>query len=342
MPRITLQDIAYKLNISVSTVSKALKGYPDVSKKTKKAVVELAEKLNFTPNIVASNLRTQDTKTIGVIVPKLVHHFYSSVIDGIVNIAEKKGYMVILLQSNENYDLEQKQLNLLINHQVDGIILSLTSRTKKFDHIKQVQNRGIPLVMYDKVTDEINCSKVVIDDCKAAFDAVSYLLSKGHKKIAFFGGILLAQNFKERFRGYKKALEEFRISFDENLVYICDGNDEYRDGYNNAKKMIQDHTKNGIDAVFTATDLMAVGINKYFAKNQIKVPDEIALFGFSNWFLSSIMTPTLSTVNQPGKEMGVSSVELILEAITLSKAKEHIPIKHVIIPTSLVIRESTN
>lgn len=342
MPRITLQDIAYKLNISVSTVSKALKGYPDVSKKTKQAVVELAEKLNFTPNIVASNLRTQDTKTIGVIVPKIVHHFFSNVIDGMINIAEKNGYMILLLQSNENYELEKKQINLLINQQVDGILISLTSHTKKFDHLKQLQNRGIPLVMYDKVSNEINCSKVIIDDNKAAYDAVSYLLSKGHKKIAFFGGSLLAQNFKDRFLGYKKALNEYRIPFDETLVYICDSGDEFKDGLNNAKEMLNFHTKDGIDAVFSVTDLIAVGINKYLRSINISVPNEIAIFGFSNWFLSSIMTPTLSTVNQPGKEMGIKSVELLLEEIALSKATETIPIKHIVLPTSLEIRESTN
>jgi LacI family transcriptional regulator len=342
MPRITLQDIAYKLNISVSTVSKALKGYPDVSKKTKKAVVELAEKLNFTPNIVASNLRTQDTKIIGVIVPKIVHHFFSNVIDGMINVAEKNGYMVLLLLSNENYELEQKQINLLIKQQVDGILISLTSHTKNFDHLKQLQSRGIPLVMYDKVSNEINCSKVIIDDSKAAFDAVSYLLSKGHKKIAFFGGSLLAQNFNDRFLGYKKALKEYRIPFDERLVYVCDSGDEFNDGLNYAEEMLTTHTKSGIDAVFSVTDLMAVGINKYLRSVNISVPNEIAIFGFSNWFLSSIMTPSLSTVNQPGKEMGIKSVELLLEEIALSKAKKTIIVKQIILPTTLEIRESTN
>ena len=220
MPQITLHDLATKLNISVSTVSKALKGYSDVSAKTKKAVIDLAEELNFTPNIVASNLRTKQTKTIGVIVPTIVHHFFSNVINGIINEAEKNGYMVILLQSNDNFELEKKQLDLLIKQQVDGILISLSVKTTRFEHLEKVQQRGIPLVMYDKISDAINCSKVLIDDKKAAFEAVSHLIRKGYKRIAYFGASLQAHNFSNRFLGYKKALEEFRIPFDDSLVYI--------------------------------------------------------------------------------------------------------------------------
>ncbi len=341
MARITLQDLAYELNISVSTVSKALKGYPDVSEKTKKNVIELADRLNFTPNVVASNLRTQHTKTIGVIVPEIVHHFFSNVIGGIINIAEKSGYMVILLQSNENYELEKKQLNLLIQQQVDGVLISLTAETKNFEHIKRLQNRGIPLVMYDKVSKFIDCSKVIIDDKKAAFDAVSHLLSKGYKRIAFFGGSLIAQNFNNRFLGYKEALKEYRIPYDESLYYLCDTNNEYEDGYKNAKKLIKEHTKNEVDAVFTVTDLIAVGISKYFNTHNIKIPKDIAIFGFSNWFMSSIVTPALSTVNQPGYEMGVKSVELLLKEILLNEEKKPIKIQRIILPTTLEIREST-
>lgn len=341
MSRITLQDLAYELNISVSTVSKALKGYPDVSEKTKKAVVELADKLNFSPNVVASNLRTQHTKTIGVIVPEIVHHFFSNVIGGIINIAEQNGYMVILLQSNEKFELEQKQLNLLIQQQVDGILMSLTAHTTNFDHIKRVQSRGIPLVMYDKVSKNINCSKVIIDDKKAAYDAVSYLIRKGYKRIAFLGGSLTAQNFNNRFLGYKEALSEFRVEYDESLVYITNSDDEYENGLKYAEKIINEHSTENVDALFTVTDLMAIGASKFFNSQQIKIPEDIAVFGFSNWFMSSIVTPPLSTVNQPGYEMGEKSVELLLEEIALKKERKPIEIKRLVIPTSLEIREST-
>ncbi|GAB1307861.1 LacI family DNA-binding transcriptional regulator [Urechidicola sp. KH5] len=341
MGQITLQDLAYELNISVSTVSKALKGYPDVSEKTRKAVVELAEKLNFSPNVVASNLRTQNTKTIGVIVPTIVHHFFSNVIDGIIKEAEANGYMVLLLQSNDNYEMEKKQLNLLIQQQVDGILISLSVQTKNVEHIARIQKRGIPLVMYDKVSKNINCSKVIIDDKKAAYDAVSYLIRKGYKRIAYFGGSLVAQNFSQRLAGYKQALKEYRIPFDEDLTYLCDAKSEYQDGYTNGEKLIKHHAIGGVDAVFAVTDVIAVGVSKYLNDNGIVIPDDVAVFGFSNWFMSSVVTPSLSTVNQPGFEMGRKSIELLLKEIQQKNDNEKPKPERFILPTDLIIRQST-
>jgi len=341
MAQITLHDLAKKLNISVSTVSKALKDYPDVSEKTKKKVLALADKLNFSPNIVASNLRTQNTKTIGVIIPNIVHDFFSKVIGGIIDEAEKNGYIVILLQSNENYELEKKQLNLLIQQQVDGILLSLTVETKKFKHIKRIQQQGIPLVMFDKVTDSIECSKVVIGDKKSAFDAVSFLIRKGNKRIAFFGGSMVALNFNQRFNGYLEALKEYRVPFDDRLVYMCNKNKEYADGYSAAERLIEDHGVNGVDAVFAATDVIAVGIIKYFNDNKINIPKDIAIFGFGNSFMSSIVSPALSTVDQPGYEMGINAVDILLTEISYKNENENISLRNIIIPTSLKIRHST-
>ncbi len=341
MPQITLHDLATKLNISVSTVSKALKGYSDVSAKTRKAVIDLAKELNFTPNIVASNLRTQQTHTIGVIVPTIVHHFFSNVINGIIKEAEKSGYMVILLQSNDNYELEKKQLDLLIKQQVDGILISLSVETTNFEHLEKVQQIGIPLVMYDKISDAIDCSKVLIDDKKAAYEAVSYLIRKGYKNIAYFGASLQAHNFSNRFLGYKQALEEFRIPFDDSLIYICENNDEYNYGYNNAEQLIKDHGFKNVDAVFAVTDVIAVGVSKFFNTHSISIPQDIAVFGFSNWFMSTVVTPALSTVNQPNYELGKKAIEILLEEITLNEAKKEITPQKIILETSLNIREST-
>lgn len=341
MAQITLQDLAKKLNISVSTVSKALKDYPDVSEKTKKAVKDLANKLNFSPNIVASNLRTKHTKTLGVIIPNIVHHFFSEVIGGIIDEAEKKGYIVILLQSNESYQLENKQLNLLIQQQVDGILLSLTVETKEFQHLERLQNRGIPFVMFDKVAESINCSKVIIGDKQSAFDAVSYLIRKGYKRIAYFGGSMVALNFSKRFLGYKEALKEYRIPFDSTLIYICSKNNEYTDGYNYSKKLIEDHEINGVDAIFAVTDVIAVGITKYFNNHNISIPKDIAVFGFGNSFTASVISPELSTVDQPGYEMGKKSVEILLKEIALTENKKEIKHQKIVLPTSLKIRQST-
>jgi transcriptional regulator with XRE-family HTH domain len=184
MKNITLKEIATTLGISITTVSKALKDYSDVSEKTKKAVKELAENLNYTPNSFAVNLRTKESKTIGLIIPEVTHHFFSNIIKSIIDAAEKNGYLVIILQSNESLELEKKQVDLLINKRVDGILISLSNESNNDSHIQDILNRKIPLVMFDKIAKLAKCSKVVIDDQKAGFDATQHLIDKGCKKIA--------------------------------------------------------------------------------------------------------------------------------------------------------------
>ena len=220
----TLKQIALQLGISITTVSKALKNYSDVSEKTKKAVIDLATELNYTPNSFAVNLRTKESKTIGLIIPTVVHHFFSNVIEGILEEAEKRNYMVIILQSNENYELEKKQVALLLNKRVDGILISLSNGTGEFDHLKTILANKTPLVLFDKIAKIVNCSKVTINDRKAAYDAVTYLIKKGYKKIAHFRGSYLPQNAIDRFLGYKKALEDNNIFYDSSLVYLCENN----------------------------------------------------------------------------------------------------------------------
>ncbi|MFY7957305.1 MAG: LacI family DNA-binding transcriptional regulator, partial [Flavobacterium macrobrachii] len=194
MKETTLKQIAETLGISITTVSKALKNYPDVSAKTKKKVLELAQTLQYTPNSFAVNLRTRESRTIGLIIPEVVHHFFSNVINGIIAEAEKNGYLVIILQSNESLELEKKQVDLLINKRVDGIIMSLSNESNDDEHIKDIIRREIPFVMFDKISKLINCSKVIINDQKAAFEAVEHLISKGCKKIAHIRGPVNPQN----------------------------------------------------------------------------------------------------------------------------------------------------
>jgi LacI family transcriptional regulator len=205
MKNITLKEIASTLGISITTVSKALKDYSDVSEKTKKAVKDLASNLNYTPNSFAVNLRTKESKTIGLIIPEVTHHFFSNIIKAIIDEAEKNGYLVIILQSNESLELEKKQVDLLINKRVDGILISLSNESNNDSHIKQILNRKVPLVMFDKITKLAKCSKVVIDDQKAGFDATQHLIDKGCKKIAHIRGPLNPQNSIDRYLGYKKA-----------------------------------------------------------------------------------------------------------------------------------------
>ncbi|WP_166962813.1 LacI family DNA-binding transcriptional regulator [Yeosuana marina] len=339
MKTTTLKEIAEQLGLSVTTVSKALKDYPDVSKKTKELVKNLADKLNYVPNSFAVSLRMKESKTIGIIIPTMVHYFFSKVIEGVLKEAEKKNYMIILLQSNESYELEKKQVDLLINKGVDGILISLSNKTKDLEHLKKIIKRGIPLVLFDKIAKTINCSKVLIDDRKAAYEAVSFLIQKGHKRIAHFRGDLNPQNSIDRFLGYKKALIDHNIEFDSSLVYICNNNDDFNDGFNNAEKLIKDHGKN-VDAIFAVNDLLAIGAINYFNKKKIKVPERIALFGFSNWFMSSVITPSLSSIEQHGFKMGEKSAQILLNEIYCKQKGIKIEHQKIIIDTELVLRNS--
>lgn len=335
---VTLKQIAEKLNISITTVSKALKDYPDVSKKTRKLVRETASMLNYKPNSFAVNLRTKESKTIGLIIPEIVHHFFSSVIKGIISQAEKKGYLVITLQSNESYELEKKQIELLLSKRVDGILISLANDTADYKHLTEIIENEIPLVMFDKISKVVKCSKVIIDDRKAAYKATQHLIDIGCKRIAHFRGPLLPQNSIDRFLGYKQALLDNQIPYDSSLVYLL--NDmSFEEGKFYANQLLQDHKD--VDGIFINTDLVAIGAIKEFNKQGVKVPEQINIVGFSNWFMASVISPSLTTINQPGFEMGKKAFKLLYNEIKDKKEKKSIVYREEILETALVIRDST-
>jgi len=338
MRDITLKQIAETLGISITTVSKALKNYPDVSDKTRKAVLELANSLSYTPNSFAVNLRTKESRTIGLIIPEVVHHFFSSVINGIIDEAEKNGYLVIILQSNESLELEKKQVELLMNKRVDGIIMSLSNESNDDEHIKDILRKGVPFVMFDKISKLITCSKVIINDQKAAFNAVEHLILKGCKKIAHIRGPVNPQNAIDRFLGYKKALEKYNIAFDSKLVYTCK-NVTFEEGKEFAAQIADDHPD--VDGIFVITDLVAVGVLAHFNEVAIRVPEQVKIIGFSNWFMSQVITPKLSTIDQPSFEMGVQSFGLLLEE--MHARKELVPFvpRTIELDTAIIAREST-
>lgn len=334
----TLKEIATKLGISITTVSKALKNYTDVSQKTKNAVLEMAKNLQYTPNSFAVNLRTKESKTIGLIVPELMHNFFSTVVNAIINEAEKNGYLVIILQSNETLALEKKQIDLLINKRVDGIIMSLSNESNYDEHIKEVLTRKIPLVLFDKITKLANCSKVIIDDQKAASAAVQHLIDQGCQKIAHLRGPSNPQNAIDRFLGYKKTLEKNNIVYDKNLVFTCE-EVTFEEGKQFAATILEDHPE--VDGIFAVTDLVAVGVLAHFAEHKIAVPEQIAVIGFSNWFMSQVITPSLSSVDQPSHQMGVASFELLLDEMNCKHNNTVFVPKTIELETKIVIRQST-
>lgn len=337
---VTLKQIAEELGISITTVSKALKEYPDVSKKTRKLVRETASMLNYKPNSFAVNLRTKESKTIGLIIPEIVHHFFSSVIKGIISQAEKKGYLVITLQSNESYELEKQQIDLLLSKRVDGILISLANGTGDFKHITEVIEQDTPIVMFDKIAKTVKCSKVIIDDRKAAYKATQHLINIGCKKIAHFRGPLLPQNSIDRFLGYKQALIDNNLVYDPSIVYINEcGDMSFEEGKKNAIQLLKDHKD--VDGIFINTDLVAIGAMTEFIKQGVKVPEEISVVGFSNWFMSSVISPSLTTINQPGFEMGKKAFKILYKEIKNRKKNKAISYKEVVLNTDLVVREST-
>lgn len=338
MKNITLKEIATTLGISITTVSKALKDYPDVSEKTKKAVKDLAQNLNYTPNSFAVNLRTKESKTIGLIIPEVTHQFFSNVIKAIIDEAEKNGYLVIILQSNESLELEKKQVELLINKRVDGILISLSNESNNDSHIQEIINRNIPLVMFDKIAKLSNCSKVVIDDQKAGFEATQHLIDSGCKKIAHIRGPLNPQNSIDRYLGYKKALEKNNIPFDSKLVYTCD-KVTYEEGLQFTKQLLEEHPD--VDGLFAITDLVAVGAVVYCNENKIEVPKDLKIIGFSNWFMSQIIKPNLSTVEQPSYEMGSAAFNLLLEEMLCRKEGIEFTPKSIELNTQIIIRETS-
>lgn len=338
MAKVTLKKIAEALGISPATVSKALKNYPDVSEITRKKVQELAEVLNYKPNFLAQGLRNQESKIVGLIIPRIVHHFFSNIINGVIQAAAKKGYMVITLQSNESYELEKEQINRLIEKNVDGILLSLSDKTVNHKHINQIIEYGIPIVLYDKISKLVNCSKVIIDDRKAACAATQHLIDTGCKKIAHIRGPMTPQTTIDRFLGYKKALELNNIPYDGALVYTSEDL-SFEDGYYLAKTIVEDHED--VDGVFSFTDLVASGVLVRFKEIGINIPNDIAIMGFSNWLLSRVTSPTLSTVDQPGYEMGVKAFVLLYNEIQNNKTEQSSPPEIVEIPTKVIVRGST-
>ena len=338
MSKVTLKKIAETLGLSVATVSKALKEYDDISPETKIKVRELAENLNYKPNSFAQSLRNQESKIIGLIIPQIVHHFFANIVLGVIKTAEKNGYLVITLQSDESYKIEKNQIELLLNRNVDGILISLAENTVNYKHIKEIRQAGVPIVLYDKISKSIESHKVVIDDQKAAFNATKHLIECGCKRIAHVRGSLKPQTTIDRFIGYKNALKSYNIPFDSSIVFETE-HLTFEDGKKIADEIALNHRD--IDGVFAFTDLLATGIMVGLKEYGIKIPEDVSIIGFSNWFLTTITSPTLSTVDQPGYKIGEEAVKLLLEEINDLKTGTKTKYKTIEIPTEVIIRNST-
>lgn len=337
--QVTIKDIARELGISPSTVSRALKDHPDISPETKRLVNELAEKLNYQPNVVALSLRSSKTNTIGVIIPEIVHFFFSTIISGIEDVAYSAGYNIIITQSNESLAREKSDLKALFNSRVDGMLMSISRETVDFEHIENILSKGMPIVFFDRIYDTPGSSKVIVDDKVGAKEATLHLIEQGCKRIAHLEGPPNLHISKQRLEGYKEALSEAGLPFEESLVALCPkGTTE--EGKLATEKLLSLKTKP--DAIFASNDPAAMGAMQAIRQAGLKIPKDIAIVGFSNWQLSSLMEPPLSSVDQPGYEMGQEAARILIRHIELKSKKKPEPVPEVkLLKTRLIVRESS-
>lgn len=337
--KITLKQIAKELDVSISTVSKSLRNSPEIGEETRLKVQAFAKFYNYKPNNIALSLKNRKTKTIGIIIPEIVHHFFSTVINGIEQVANENGYSVIICLSDDSFDKEVLNMEMLANGSIDGFIMSLSKETQfrgDFHHITEVINQGMPVVMFDRVTNDILCDKVIIDDQSAAYEAVQSLIDKGRKKIALVTTVDYVSVGKLRTVGYIKALLDNGISFDENLIIKIEDIDtcEITIG-----KLLEDKA---IDAVFAVNELFAVTIIKTANKIGLNVPKDLAVIAFTDGMISKYSTPTITTVSQNGIKMGNKSAKMLIERLESEENEEDENYKTEIIETHLIERESTN
>lgn len=332
----TLKQIAKHLGVSVSTVSKALNNSPEISEATKVKIKEFAKLKNYKPNVTALNLKNRQTKTIGVILPNMLNSFFAKVFTGIEKVAEEKGYHIITCISNESLEKEIHAMELLSNGTVDGFILSISEESQKenyFEHFIDCINDDVPIVMFDRVTDKVNCDKVIVDDLDSAFHATEHLIKIGCKKIALLSTIDNLSVGKLRARGYYKALQENNYDKDENLIILTDSPDEFD------AKLKTLYATQAIDGIFALDEHASVSSLKVGIENGYKVPDDLSIVGFADGVWSRRLTPSLSTVSQHGPEIGEKAARLLIEKLE-SKGQES-SYKTTIVKTELRQRGST-
>lgn len=311
---ITIKDIAKALGLSSSTVSRALRDSYEISPKTKERVLLYAKEYNYSPNPIALSLKEKRSSSIGVLVSEIANSFFSQLINGIESVAQENGYNVIIAQSKENYEKEVSSILYLASRSVDGIILSVSSETSTFNHVKQLYDRGMNMVSFDRLVDFEGIHKVSVDNYKAAYDATAHFIKNGYKNIACFANASYLSITQERVRGYEAALRDYSIAIKEENIYYClHGGLIYEEVEEIMTKAIANPQR--IDAILACSDKITTNIMRYCQIKDLTIPDQISLVGFSNLDLTDLLTPSLSVVRQPAYEMGRKSAELLINMI---------------------------
>lgn len=327
----SIYDIAKSLNVSASTVSRALQDHPRISSEVRKMVQKRAREMNYKPNRMAVNLKLGKSNTLGVIVPNINRNFFSSVIDGIEEEAYREGYDVLICQSQESYEKEKKIINSLAQGRVDGVIASIASGTHDYDHFNSLEEDGIPLVLFDRVADEVHAGKVTIDDYRGAYMVVEHLLRQGRKRIFHCASFQHVSVWQRRCSGYWDAMRAHGIEPTED--WIIRGEISQQQGQMAALQIMQMEEKP--DAVFCTSDFVAMGLMLELLKNGVRIPEDIAICGFANEPMDALVTPSLSSVDQFSKQMGQQAARMLL-----AKINGETPADIVLMP-ELIVRDST-
>ena len=332
--QVTIKDIARELGISPSTVSRALKDHPDISQKTKDAVQKLAQKLNYTPDPIALSLKSRQSKIIGMIVPDIVHYFFSTVIHGAENVAYESGYNVMVCESNETYEREVKNVDTLLASRVDGILISVSKETKKSGHFTKIQEAGVPIVFFDRISRDIDTDQVVVDDEAGAFLAVDHLLTTGCKRIALLGSEEHLIIGEKRKLGYLRAHRERGLEPDPELMAICDTMEM-------AEKVVPGMLElpDTPDAFFAVNDLTAAVTMRIVKSTGLNVPGDVSIVGFTNGQISTLTDPPLSSVEQFGYDIGQQAMQMLIRRL---ESREDYPTQKQVIKTRLVVKGSSS
>lgn len=334
----TIKDIAKALGLSASTVSRALRDSYQISADTKKMVLEYAEKISYRPNPIAQGLKERRTRAIGIVASEIANTFFSQAINGIESVAYSNGYQVIISQSHESYEREVMNIEHLSARSVDGLLVSLSNETKDIKHLSTLYNRGLPIVFFDRVSDEINTHKVVVDNEEGAFKITEHLIKNGCKQIAHVTNAPSLSITRERLTGYQAALKKYGIPFYDGLVQYCFHGGMLEDEIKCAIKSLLQLPKKP-DAILAASDRLTNGCLTELSRLKIAIPKQIALAGFTNTNMAHLFNPPLTTIHQPAFEMGKAATELLLKMIESKRPVTDF--ETTVLQTELIIRESS-
>ena len=311
---ITIKDIAKALGLSTSTVSRALRGSYEISAETRKLVLEYAEKLNYRPNPIAQSLKEKRSRSIGIVVCEIANNFFSQVINGIESVAYKKGYYVIISQSHESFEREVANAQYLASRSVDGLLVSLSTETTDLSYLNKLHDKGLPIVFFDRITEEMSTHKVIANNFNGAYQATEHLIRSGFERIAHLTISPHLSITKERLAGYKAALADNRVPFDESLIKYCKYGGLHEEEMDQAVESLLTQP-NKPDAIVAASDKLSTGCLAALTKKKIRVPEDIGLVGFTNSLLTDIFHPALTSVRQPAFEMGQVAMEMLIQII---------------------------